>query len=75
MRLVERLTLAFSVDYVVLGGGNAALVQRLPPATRIGNNLAAFRGGFRLWHLPDVPTLSADGESSAPSAATMWRVI
>jgi hypothetical protein len=75
LRLVERLTFAFSVDYVVLGGGNATLVQRLPPGTRIGNNLAAFRGGFRLWHLPDVPTLSADGESSAPSAATRWRVI
>jgi hypothetical protein len=75
LRLIERLTVAFSVDYVVLGGGNAGLVQRLPPGTRIGNNLAAFRGGFRLWHLPDVPTLSADGESSAPSAASRWRVI
>lgn len=72
---IERLTAAFSVDYVVLGGGNARLVQRLPPGTRIGNNLAAFRGGFRLWHLPDVPTLSVDGESSSPSAAAHWRVI
>ena len=75
LRVIERFTAAFSVDYVVLGGGNARLLQRLPPGTRIGNNLAAFRGGFRLWQLPDVPTLSVDGESSSPSAATHWRVI
>jgi polyphosphate glucokinase len=75
LRQIERFTAAFLADYVVLGGGNARLLQRLPPGTRIGNNLAAFRGGFRLWQLPDVPTLSADGESSAPSAATHWRVI
>jgi hypothetical protein len=62
LRQIERLTAAFSADYVVLGGGNARLLQRLPPGTRIGNNLAAFRGGFRLWQLPDVPTLSADGD-------------
>ena len=74
-RTIERFTAAFTVDYVVLGGGNARLVQRLPSGTRIGNNLAAFRGGFRLWHLPDVPTLSADGESSAQSPAGRWRVI
>jgi hypothetical protein len=75
LRVTERLAVAFSVDYIVLGGGNARLVQRPPPGTRIGNNLAAFRGGFRLWHLPDVPTLSAVGETPAPPAASRWRVI
>jgi predicted NBD/HSP70 family sugar kinase len=74
-QLVERLTAAFTVDYVVLGGGNASLLRKLPPGARIGNNLAAFRGGFRLWRLPDVPTLSADGESPAQAAPTRWRVI
>jgi polyphosphate glucokinase len=74
-RTIGRFTAAFTVDYIVLGGGNARLVQRLPSGTRIGNNLAAFRGGFRLWHLPDVPTLSADGGSSAQSPSGRWRVI
>jgi predicted NBD/HSP70 family sugar kinase len=75
VRAVERFIAAFTLDYIVLGGGNARALQKLPPGTRIGNNLAAFRGGFRLWHLPDVPTLSAEGEAAAHSAATQWRVI
>jgi predicted NBD/HSP70 family sugar kinase len=36
-------------DYIVLGGGNAAHVKRLPPHTGRGDNSAAFAGGFRLW--------------------------
>lgn len=74
-RVIERFSVAFTADYVVLGGGNAKLLQKLPPGTRIGNNLAAFRGGFRLWHLPDVPTLSAEGESTQQTASPRWRVL
>ena len=40
---------AFVVDYVVLGGGNAKRLGRLPPKTRLGSNANAFAGGFRLW--------------------------
>jgi len=36
-------------DYIVLGGGNAAHVKRLPPHTGRGDNSDAFAGGFRLW--------------------------
>jgi predicted NBD/HSP70 family sugar kinase len=36
-------------DYIVLGGGNAAHVKRLPPHTDRGDNSDAFAGGFRLW--------------------------
>ncbi len=74
-RAIERFTVAFTADYIVLGGGNAGELKKLPPGTRIGNNLAAFRGGFRLWHLPDVPTLSADGGAAPQSASARWRVI
>ena len=75
VRVVDRLAAAFTVDYIVLGGGNARLLDLLPAGTRIGNNLTAFRGGFRLWHLPDVPTLSAEIAPTAQSAALRWRVI
>ena len=75
VRLIDRFAAAFTVDYVVLGGGNARELKLLPPGTRIGNNLAAFRGGFRLWHLPDVPTLSAEVEPTEQPASTRWRVI
>ena len=74
-RAIEQFIVAFNADYVVLGGGNASVLEKVPPGTRIGNNLAAFRGGFRLWHLPDVPTLSAEGEVAPQSASMRWRVI
>ena len=47
--VVERLKAALEADYVVLGGGNARLLKKLPPGARPGNNAYAFRGGFRLW--------------------------
>jgi polyphosphate glucokinase len=40
---------ALSADYVVLGGGNAKLVDPLPPLTKLVADGAAFAGGFRLW--------------------------
>lgn len=40
---------ACAVDYVVLGGGNAGLVNPLPESTRCGGNEDAFTGGVRLW--------------------------
>ena len=60
--LVPRLMVAFLADEVVLGGGNAAQLKQLPPGGRLGHNQTAFRGGFRLWTLEDVPTLAGDEE-------------
>jgi polyphosphate glucokinase len=39
----------FSVDDVVLGGGNAKKLKDLPPGCRVGDNAHAFIGGFRMW--------------------------
>src|SRR6266516_7091934 len=50
--VVEQLKAALQADYVVLGGGNAKLVNKLPPQTTLGDNSNAFRGGFRLWRKP-----------------------
>ena len=36
-------------DDVVLGGGNAKKLKKLPKGCRLGNNANAFIGGFRLW--------------------------
>jgi polyphosphate glucokinase len=47
--VVERFRSALEPDYVVLGGGNARLLKRLPAGARWGSNRNAFRGGFRLW--------------------------
>jgi polyphosphate glucokinase len=46
---VARLQAAMVADSVVLGGGNAKKLKRLPPGARLGDNINAFRGGFRLW--------------------------
>jgi polyphosphate glucokinase len=59
-RIVPMLMSALLADHVVLGGGNSKKLKQLPAGVRLGNNLTAFRGGFRLWHLKDVPTLLID---------------
>jgi polyphosphate glucokinase len=47
--VVKSLKDALEVDYVVVGGGNARRLKKLPPSTRLGDNRNAFLGGFRLW--------------------------
>ena len=47
--VTTRLRYALQVEDVVLGGGNAKLLKKLPPDTRLGSNVNAFTGGFRLW--------------------------
>lgn len=47
--IVEQLQSALEADYVVLGGGNARKLKKLPKGTRLGNNDFAFLGGFRMW--------------------------
>jgi polyphosphate glucokinase len=49
---VARLRAAMVADYVVLGGGNALLIERMPEATRPGRNENAIIGGQRLWQAP-----------------------
>lgn len=75
-KIVVTLMHAFLADYVVVGGGNSTKLTKLPPGVRLGHNLTAFRGGFRLWGIEDVPTLSPDGEQYQPvSPPNAWRVI
>jgi len=47
--IVDQLREALEADYVVLGGGNARKLKKLPKAARLGNNDFAFLGGFRMW--------------------------
>jgi len=51
--VVAHLKDALEVDYVVLGGGNAARLKHVPKGARLGDNTNAFIGGVRLWHLRD----------------------
>ena len=49
-KVVELMRAALEPEEVVLGGGNAKKLKKLPPGTRLGNNDNAFRGGFELWN-------------------------
>jgi hypothetical protein len=44
------LSTVLEADYVVIGGGNARKLKRLPKNARLGSNDFAFLGGFRVWH-------------------------
>jgi polyphosphate glucokinase len=62
--VIEQLRLAFEVDYVVVGGGNAARLKRLPGYARLGDNRNAFLGGLRLWGRGGMP-IRLPGERAA----------
>jgi polyphosphate glucokinase len=63
----DQLGTACGADYVLLGGGNASLVDPLPRATRRGGNEDAFAGGVRLWEE------WVEHHDSPPS--NIWRVV
>jgi polyphosphate glucokinase len=56
--VVKELTAAMQPDYIVLGGGNAKKLKKLPPKTRLGTNENAFTGGSRLWSAGVKPSVS-----------------
>ncbi len=47
--VISILVKGLEPDYVVLGGGNAKKLKKLPDKCRLGLNADAFKGGFRLW--------------------------
>ena len=73
--VVPALMAAMLADYVVLGGGNAKSIKHPPAGVRLSNNLTAFRGGFRLWHLEDVRTLSGQDAPPTTPDEGAWRLI
>ena len=47
--VISLLSAALLPDEVVLGGGNAKLLKKVPPHCRVADNSSAFIGGFRMW--------------------------
>jgi polyphosphate glucokinase len=47
--VVDMLIAALEPDDIVLGGGNAKMLNQLPLGSRLGDNANAFRGGFLMW--------------------------
>jgi hypothetical protein len=65
--VVQRLSSAIQVEYVVLGGGNVKKLKELPPNARAGCNANAFLGGFRLWEEGDRKLANAEKHAVACS--------
>jgi polyphosphate glucokinase len=59
--VVASLRSALEADYVVIGGGNARLLDQLPAGARLGDNANAFRGGFGLWRSKNIKGESGIG--------------
>jgi polyphosphate glucokinase len=57
--VVTQLSTLLEADYVVIGGGNARKLKRLPKNARLGSNDFAFLGGFRVWHHAATPPATA----------------
>jgi polyphosphate glucokinase len=73
--LVPPLQKAFLADYVMLGGGNAKHIGNdLPPGVRLGNNLTAFRGGYRLWGIEEATAIKPNGKPRQAAGAA-WRLL
>lgn len=49
LEVIALLKGALQVKDVVIGGGNAKLLRELPAGVRLGTNVNAFVGGYRLW--------------------------
>jgi polyphosphate glucokinase len=49
LEVIHDLQAAMECSYIVLGGGNAGQVRKLPKGVILGSNDNAFKGGFLLW--------------------------
>ena len=69
--VVKQLIAALEPDDIVLGGGNAKLLKKMPKGCRAGDNANAFLGGFRLWTQASAPAHrpAAANARPQPSAA------
>jgi polyphosphate glucokinase len=65
--IIALLRNAFVADYVLLGGGNAKLMNHLPEGVIMGANSNAVQGGIRLW---DSPNEALTAASPAPATTT-----
>ena len=59
--VIERLRAALICDSVLLGGGNAKLMENLPSHITLGANSNAIDGGIKLWQDRPDPAVATNG--------------
>ncbi len=57
-RAVQDFSDALLPDDILVGGGQADRLKRLPAQARLGDNAAAFAGGLRLWDDASIVTVT-----------------
>src|SRR6202162_6026253 len=62
--IVDMLSTAMEADYVILGGGNARKLKKVPHGAQLGNNDFAFVGGFRMWRTVHKARLTSAASDS-----------
>jgi polyphosphate glucokinase len=63
--IIDELREALEAEYVVLGGGNAKKLKKLPEHSVLGSNENAFLGGFRMWSKVKTWTRKSGGPAAA----------
>jgi polyphosphate glucokinase len=71
--VVARLQAALEAEDLVLGGGNAKLLKRLPDGARLGGNGDAIKGGFDLWSDQLAAGGFSRGRTTRPGGAARRR--
>lgn len=78
LAVIGLLRTALEPDSVVVGGGNAKRLERLPDGVRLGSNGNAFQGGFRLWKgsgpRPTVAAVAAPPPQHSPRSRAAGAV-
>jgi len=69
--VIERLRAALVCDSVLLGGGNAKLMENLPSHVILGANSNAIDGGIKLWQDRPNPTAATSGPSTKTTKTPM----
>lgn len=67
LKVIEIFQAALEPEEIVIGGGNAKLLEEAPEGCRLADNSNAFIGGFRLW---EHPMGKATAELRIPSTQT-----
>jgi polyphosphate glucokinase len=69
--VIERLRAALVCDSVLLGGGNAKLMQNLPSHVLLGANSNAIDGGIKLWQDVSDPATATSGAPTKTAKSTI----
>lgn len=66
VKIIALLRAAMVCDYVLLGGGNAKLMKKLPKGVLLGANSNAIEGGIALWNDGSISPSNAPGKDRSP---------